>query len=92
MYTDKLIEGEAAFKAFMAKFRPGGRVTWSETIGHCDEITVELFYERSNDEAKADKPFRQFYWLYMPTYSEHGFRHVSDRRGELHEKIRRGEI
>lgn len=94
MYTDKLIEGEEAFKAFMAKFRPGETVEWGETIGHCGEITVEFFYERSNREAQEDKPFRLFYWLHMPTYgyNERGFHDVSTRRHELHEKIRRGEI
>ncbi len=93
MYTDKLIEGEAAFKAFMAKFRPGERVEWSETIGHCGEITIELFYERSDKDAADDKPFRCYYWLYMPSYNdERGFRHISDRRDDLHRKIREGKI
>lgn len=94
MYTDKLIEGEESFKAFMAKFRPNEKVEWCETIGHCVEVTVELFYERSDQEMVEDKPFRCFYWLYMPTYdgNKSGFHNISDRRHELHEKIRRGEI
>ena len=94
MYIDKIIEGEDAFKKYMAKFRPGESVEWCETIGHCLEVTVELFYERSDKDAAEDKPFRCYYWLYMPTYdhNERGFHHVSDRRAELHQMIREGKI
>ena len=92
MYTDKLIEGEDAFRGFMAKFRPGQSVEWCETIGHCFDVTVELFYERSDQEQREDKPFRCFYWLYMPSRDGKGFYHVSDRRQELHKMIREGKV
>ena len=65
-YIDKLIEGEDALKAFMARFRPGQKIEWMETIGRCGDLKVHLFYERSDDDKRADRPFREFFWLYMP--------------------------
>ncbi len=91
-YIDKIIEGEKAFNEFWAKFRPGEKITWCAEIGHCHEVTVELFYERSDREQAEGKPFRKFYWLQMPSKDDRGFLHPSDRRGEIHKMIREGRL
>lgn len=91
-YIDKVICGESEFMQFMSKFRPGSKVAWRETIGHCDDVTIEMFYARSEEDAIADKMFRCYYWLYIPTDKEIGFCCISERRHKIYEDIRLGKI
>lgn len=93
-YIDKLIEGEEALKAFMERFRPGQKIEWMETIGRCGNMTVHLFYERSDDDQRADRPFREFYWLYMPCDDRkpNSFWDISQREEDVHKMIREGKF
>lgn len=89
-YIDKVIKGEKNFKEFMSKFRPNCEVRWMETIGHCNDVTIEMFYEKGPE----DDYYGQFYWLTMPSYDEKGFTdgQFSERRHQVHEGIRTGRI
>ena len=90
-YIDKVIKGEKNFKDFMSKFRPNCRVEWCETIGHCMDVQIEMFYEKGPE----DEYYRQFFWLTMPSPNdERGFTdgQYSDRRREIYEGIRLGKI
>lgn len=87
MYTDKLIQGEKALKDFLAKFRPNCDIRWCETIGHCLDVTIEMFYEKSPE----DEYYKQYFWLYMDTNNEkNAFYNITDRRHQIHEDIRAG--
>lgn len=90
-YVDKVIKGETEFKDFITRFRPGLSVIWCENIGHCGEVTVESFYEKGPE----DDYYKHFYWLTMPSNDpDKGFTdgQYSERRHEIHEKIRAGKI
>lgn len=91
-YIDKLIEGEDALNAFMARFRPGQKIEWLETIGRCGDLTVHLFYERSDDDERADRPFREFFWLYMQRSDRvpNSFWDIGQREMEVRRMIRDG--
>ena len=91
-YIDKIIEGEQNFKEFWSQFRKGEKIEWCSEFGYCGEVKIELFYERSDKEELEGKPFREFYWLTMPSIGTKGFFHFSDRRKEIHEMIRKGKI
>lgn len=90
MYTDKLIQGERALNEFLAKFRPGLKIAWCETIGHIADVTIEMFYERS----PQDEYYKQWFWLYMDCEPgrKGAFYNISDRRHEIYESIRAGRI
>ena len=89
-YIDKVIKGEAAFNAFMDKFRPGWRdIQRVENIWHFADLTVERFYEKGPD----DEYYKEFFWLVMPSNNpDKGFTQISDRRHEIYEGIRAGKI
>ena len=90
-YIDKVIQGESRLKEFMTKFRPGCSISWCETIGHCADVKIEMFYEKR----PSDEYYKQFYWLTMPSPNdEKGFTagQYSDRRREIYEGIRAGKI
>ena len=90
-YIDKVIQGEKNFKEFMQKFRPGCSISWCETIGHCADVQIEMFYEKR----PGDEYYKQFFWLTMASPNENkGFTdgQYSTRRSEIHEGIRNGKI
>ena len=91
-YIDKVIKGEAAFNAFMDKFRPDWReYRRIENIWHFGDLTVERFYERG----PGDEYYAEWFWLVMPSRDpDKGFTdgQHSERRTEIYEKIRDGKI
>ena len=90
-YIDKIIQGEKNFKEFMQKFRPGCSISWCETIGHCADVQIEMFYEKR----PGDEYYKQFFWLTVASPNEDkGFTdgQYSTRRSEIHEGIRNGKI
>lgn len=92
-FIDKLIEGEDALNAFMARFRPGQKIEWLGTIGRCGDLKVHLFYERSDDDERAGRPFREFFWLYMCVdRKQNSFWDISQREKDIHKMIREGKF
>ena len=62
-YKMKVVKGEDALKELIRKMRGAdARVRWTETIGHCENITVEMYYLRGED----DDRYCQYFLLYMP--------------------------
>lgn len=87
-YTYKIIQGEKALTDLIHRMKgPTAKVTWIETIGHLDEITVELIYLSS---PKYDG-YRAWYLLYMK-HQKGTFTQLDDLRKEAFAKVRNGEL
>lgn len=90
-YIDKVILGEANFKAFVKKMRPTYTVSMCENTGNVADIHFERFYEKR----PTDEYYKEFYWLTMPSNNpDKGFTdgQYSSRRREIYEGIRTGTI
>ena len=89
-FIDKIIKGEDAFLAYMAKFRPGIHIDRLENIYHAGDVTIEHISEIPPGGYPQD-----YYWLRMESRDPgKGYfdGQLNNRRHEIYEGIRTGRI
>lgn len=87
-YIYKAVQGEDELNKLIRRMKgENAKVRFCETIGHCDEITVEMIYLSS----PKYEGYRQWFLLYMQ--SDKGtFGNVSDMRKDMVAKVEGGKL